>query len=149
MKKNIFIPIIFSLSLTLAPICIHATSSVYYPSHRSDGSEYHGLLPICNEGTVNETTGDYDNPCGIDALMAMINKLIDFFILKLATPLFVIILIFTGSLYLSSSAKPDNKKKAKGIMGNLIKGFALVLTSWIIVKTILNVLGYKGPMFLI
>ncbi len=130
----------FALSVTLAPLSTYAVN--YYPS----GHE--GLLPKCND-EIDYTTGDYKNPCGFDSLMAMINKLIDFITIQLVTPLFAVIFIFAGVLYLSAGAKPDNKTRAKKIIFNSLKGFGLVLASWVIVKTILEVLGYTGPTFLI
>lgn len=145
MKKNIFISItLVFLSLTVfTPVFVYASSSVYYPS------DHKGLLPKCNDGSINEETGDYENPCGIESLMAMINKLIDFITVQLAAPLFAVIFTFAGVLYLSTAADPGNKTKAKKIIINSLKGFGLVLASWVIIKTILEIFGYNGPMFLI
>lgn len=140
MKKRTILSVIFALTMVLVPISIYAVN--YYPS------DHKGLLPKCNEGPIDAVTGDYSNPCGFDSLMAMINKLIDFVTLQLATPLFAVIFIFAGVLYLSAGAKPDNKTKAKKIIFNSLKGFGLVLASWVIVKTILLTLGYHGPWFL-
>ena len=140
MKKRTILSIIFALSMVIVPLSIYAVD--YYPS------DHKGLLPKCNEGPIDAVTGDYSNPCGFDSLMAMINKLIDFITLQLATPLFAVIFIFAGVLYLSAGAKPDNKTRAKKIIFNSLKGFGLVLASWVIVKTILLTLGYHGPWFL-
>ncbi|HNU95419.1 MAG TPA: pilin [Candidatus Paceibacterota bacterium] len=140
MKKRTILSIIFALSMVIVPLSIYAVD--YYPS------DHKGLLPKCNEGPIDAVTGDYLNPCGFDSLMAMINKLIDFITLQLVTPLFAVIFIFAGVLYLSAGAKPDNKTRAKKIIFNSLKGFGLVLASWVIVKTILLTLGYRGPWFL-
>jgi len=148
MKKNIFISIIFALSLVVVPLSIYAASSVYYPTEHN-GKTYYGLLPICNEGTINEATGDYDNPCGIEALMAMINKLIDFVTIKLAAPLFAVLFTYAGVLYMMTVSDPGNKNKAKKIIQNSLLGFGLVLASWVIIKTILVIFDYNGPMFLV
>jgi hypothetical protein len=146
MKKIIALIFLLILSVAITPMSVYATVD-YYPEYRN-GKPYHGLLPICNEGPIDAVTGDYLNPCGFDSLMAMINKLIDFITIQLVTPLFAVIFIFAGVLYLSAGAKPDNKTKAKKIIFNSLKGFGLVLASWVIVKTILLTLGYHGPWFL-
>lgn len=51
-------------------------------------------------------------------------------------------------MYLSSGANPKNKEKGKKVISNSLIGFGLVLSSWLIIKTILTVLGYQGVWFL-
>ncbi len=134
------------LSLILAPAVNCSAAVNYYPAEYN-GEPYHGLLPICNEGEIDPETGDYKNPCGIESLMAMVNKIINFVTLQLVAPLFAVILTYAGVLYLSTGIS-DKKSQAKKIIINSLKGFALVLASWVIIKTILDVFGYHGPMFL-
>lgn len=108
--------------------------------------EFKGLVPICN--TVVDSSGGYCDPCDFNMVMNIINKLITFFLVALATPFFAIILIYTGWLYLSSGGSSEKVTKAKSIFKNVIIGYIIALSAWIIVKTILSIVGFTGDSFL-
>ena len=80
--------------------------------------------------------------------MKMINDIINFLLVKMATPLFALILIYVGWLYLSDMGSVENVSKAKKILKNALIGYIIALAAWLIVKTILSSLGYTGPLFL-
>jgi hypothetical protein len=145
MKKIITLIFFLIFSVTVSPALVYSASD-YYPEDYK-GESYHGLLPICNEGGIDPETGDYENPCGFDAFLAMINRLIDFITVELAAPLFAVIFTYAGFMYLLAGAKPDKKTLAKKIIFNSLKGFGLVLSSWIIVKTILTAVGLNFELF--
>lgn len=109
---------------------------------------FSGLVPVCNTGDIDAKTGNYKNACNFDMIIAMINHDIDYFTIFLVTPLFALIIIYTAYLYLSSSASPDNIKKAKKIFANAIFGYLIVLVAWLVIKAVLVGLGFNGPMFL-
>ena len=109
--------------------------------------EFKGLVPVCNTIPDN-ATGTFKNPCDFDMVMNIVNKLINYLLVILATPLFALIIIYTGWLYLSSGGSSENITKAKHIFKNALIGYVIALAAWLIVKTILNTLGYNGPMFL-
>lgn len=109
--------------------------------------EFHGLVPVCNT-KVNSTTGAFDDPCDFNMVMAIINKVINYLLVYLVTPLFALILVYVGWLYLSASGSSENVTKAKKILRNAVIGFVIALAAWLIVKTILTTLGFTGPMFL-
>jgi hypothetical protein len=124
------------------------------------------LVPACNTGDVKtipavtgkDTSGktiiivpekyEYANPCDFNTLMTLINNVINFLLITLATPLFALILIYVGWLYLSSGGSSENVTKAKKILKNAFIGYVIALAAWLIVKTILTTLGFTGPMFL-
>lgn len=124
-----------------------------------------GLVPDCNTGPVIKIPAEtktvdgkeiiitpekyeYENPCDFNAVMAIINKVINFLLITLATPLFALILIYVGWLYLSAGGSSENVTKAKKILKNALIGYVIALAAWLIVKTILTTLGFTGPMFL-
>ena len=96
---------------------------------------------------VQDCTGG-DGTCNFDDLMSLINRVISFVLIDLATPLFALIIVYTGWLYLSSSGNSENIGKAKKIFKNALIGYVIALAAWLIVKTILNTLGFTGPSFL-
>lgn len=108
---------------------------------------FSGLVPDCNTGAVNQKTGEYENPCDFDMIITMINHAINYFLTTIATPLFAIIIMYAGWIYISAggSGKIDLAKK---ILMNALKGYGIILIAWVVIKTILVALDFKGPMFL-
>ncbi len=155
MKK--ILSIVFGLMLVLSPTFrfVEAVS-------------FSGLVPECNTGKMQvvpahtetqtidgktttitvPTSYQYEQPCDFNMVMSLINKVINFILVDLATPLFALILMYVGWLYLSDMGSAENVKKTKKILGNALTGYVIALAAWLIVKTILSTLGYNGPLFL-
>lgn len=96
----------------------------------SAASDASGLIPECP-----------DSGCGFNELMILINTIISFILVDLATPLFALIIVYAGWLYLSAGGGEENIKKAKTILTNAVIGYVIVLAAWLVVKTILSALG--------
>jgi hypothetical protein len=111
------------------PICASVSKKV----------EFKGLVPVCN--TVVDSNGGYCDPCDFNMVMNIINKIITFVLITLATPLFALIIIYTAWLYLSAGGSSENVTKAKKIFKNAIIGYIIALAAWLIVRTILSSLG--------
>ena len=108
---------------------------------------FNGLVPVCNT-KIDSAKGGFSDPCDFDVVMALINKLIGYVLVTMATPLFALIIIYVGWLYLSDMGSSENITKAKKILKNAVIGYVIALAAWLIVKTILTTLGFNGPMFL-
>lgn len=108
---------------------------------------YSGLVPVCNT-QIDPQKGNFTDPCDFNMVMNIINNVITYLLVVLATPLFAIIIVYTGWLYLSASANSENISKAKGIFKNALIGYVIALAAWLIVKTILATLEFKGESFL-
>lgn len=109
--------------------------------------EFKGLVPVCNT-KIDTAKGGFVDPCDFTMIIAFINKLISFVLFTLATPLFALIMVYVGWLYLSDQGSSENKTKAKKILKNALIGYVIALAAWIIVKFILWAVGYKGDTFL-
>lgn len=109
--------------------------------------KFNGLVPICNT-KIDSVKGGFSDPCDFDTVMALINTLIGYLLITMATPLFALIIIYVGWLYLSDMGSSENITKAKKILKNAVIGYVIALAAWLIVKTILTSLGFNGPMFL-
>lgn len=118
-----------------------------------------GLVPDCNyqyvAEEVKEVNGEtvvvpahFSDECNFSTLVGMVNKTINFLLFVIATPLFAIIVMYAGYLYLFDGGNSKNATKAKKIMINALVGYGLALIAWLIIKTILLKLGFTGPMFL-
>lgn len=103
-----------------------------------------GVVTDCNTGPIDPDTGNYVNPCNFNALMKTVNKVINFVLFTLATPLFALIIIYVAWLYLSDMGSAENVKKAKKIFKNVVIGYVIALAAWLIVKTILTSLNFQA-----
>ncbi len=106
------------------------------------------LVPECNTGAINVTTGQYDNPCNFDRVMDFINGMIYFLLFYFATPLAAIAICIAGFQLLFSGGSSEKITKAKKIIKNVVIGYILALAAWLIVKTIFTTLGFTGNTFL-
>ncbi len=120
---------------------------------------YADLVPKCNTGelvlkldvngkpatdTSGKLTGEkvYQNPCDFNGLLDMINNTIDFLLFTIATPLIALILCYAGFLLITSGGNSESRSKAKKIIKNVIIGYIIALTAWLVVHTILKTLGF-------
>jgi hypothetical protein len=102
--------------------------------------DYKGLVPCGNE----LVGGKIKNPCGFGHMMGLINKTIKFILFDLVLPIAAIMFAYSGVLYIASSANPNTRTKAKKIFGDVAFGFALAVAAWLIIRTVLSILGYNG-----
>ncbi|HVY35677.1 MAG TPA: pilin [Candidatus Paceibacterota bacterium] len=109
-----------------------------------------GADPDCQVPHVAGTSGPFEgglvpceNKCDLNSAFALINKLVDFLIKVVFFPISIIMFMYTGARYILSEGKPNVRAQVKKLIGHLIGGIVLILCAWVIVKTILVVLGYK------
>ncbi|ETB63836.1 TPA: hypothetical protein DIC38_02140 [Candidatus Nomurabacteria bacterium] len=104
-----------------------------------------GRVPDCADNTAVD--GVYS--CDFNYFMTLLNNLINYVLYTLATPIFALIIIYVGWLYLSAGGNSENVGKAKKILKNAVIGYVIALAAWLIVKTILTSLGFEsGTTFL-
>lgn len=97
-----------------------------------------GLIP-CGRSIDGVVT----TPCTFKHVMILINTLINFVLVKLSIPLAAILFVYAG-ISLITSGSAEGKTKAKNIFLNTVIGLVLAAGSWLIVNTILTILGYNG-----
>lgn len=93
-----------------------------------------GLVPCDNsEG----------NPCDFDAFIALINKVIEFILFKMAIPIAAIMFAYAGFLMVTAGGEAAHaRQEAKEIAMNTVIGLIFAAAAFLIVKTILSILGY-------
>ena len=106
------------------------------------------LLPVLSFAQPSEGTGlvtcTAAKDCDWNALLAMINKVINFALFALALPIAAIMFAWAGVLMVTSAGSTEARSKAKGIFGNVVWGLVLAVAAWLIVSTLLTILGYDG-----
>ena len=94
-----------------------------------------GLVPCDNVTTK----------CDFTQLMNLVNTVIRFILFDMAVPIAAIMFAYAGFLLISAGGEAASARtKAKSIFTNTLIGFCLALACWLIVRTILSILGYEG-----
>lgn len=83
-------------------------------------------------------------PCGYNDIFDLINNVTNFLIFIIALPVAAIMFTYAGFLFAFSGVQPEARSKAKKIFGNVVFGFILAVAAWLIVHTLLSILGYNG-----
>jgi|AntAceMinimDraft_6_1070360.scaffolds.fasta_scaffold13747_2 hypothetical protein len=78
--------------------------------------------------------------CGFANFIDLIQRIIEY-IFVLVLPIAAIIFAYAGFLFLTSGGNKEKRSKAKSAMTHLIGGVIIVMSAWLIVKTILVALG--------
>lgn len=101
------------------------------------------IVPACN--ITNFGVGGLENPCNICHFIQLIQNVLNFTWWHLVPFIAVFMLIWGGGLLMISSARGDegSLSKAKKILLNTVTGIALVFFSWIIIDTVIKIVGGK------
>lgn len=94
-----------------------------------------GLVPCDNSA---------ENPCNFNALMNLVDTIIQFILFNLAVPIAAIMFFYAGFAMVTSGGSSESRTKAKSIFSNTVIGLILVAASWLLVRTLLHILGYDG-----
>jgi hypothetical protein len=82
--------------------------------------------------------------CDFNALMALINNVIHFVLFYMAVPIAAIMFFYAGFMMVTSAGSSESKTKAKNIFSSAVYGLVIAAAAWLIVRTILSILGYEG-----
>ena len=96
------------------------------------------------EPLVTKCSGD---PCiwGWRELLLLVNNLVTFALKYMATPIAAIMFAYAGFIMVTAGEESSSAKtKAKGIFLNTVIGFVLALAAWLIVRLLLEILGWNG-----
>ena len=90
--------------------------------------------------------GTTTNPgdCNFNALIKLVNNVVNFILFRLAVPIAAIMFAYAGFELLTAGGDTAKLKKAKTIFTNVAIGLVIAAAAWLIVHTILSILGYNG-----
>ena len=85
------------------------------------------------------------NNCGFNDLMAMVNKVIHFILYDMVIPIAAIMFAYAGFLLITAGGEAAHARtKAKEIFTNALLGLIYAVAAFLIIRTILSILGYSG-----
>ncbi len=85
-----------------------------------------------------------EDGCGFNELMIVINKIINFIIFVMAIPIAAIMFAYAGFMLVTSGGASEQRTKAKGIFISVAIGLVIAAACWLIVHTLLSIVGYDG-----
>jgi len=89
--------------------------------------------------------GSVARPCDFNAFMTLVNTIIKFILFNLAVPIAAIMFVYAGFLLVTAGGEAAGARtKAKTIFTNAVLGLIFAAAAWLIVRTILAILGYQG-----
>lgn len=112
-----------------------------------------GLIPCGRNISIdpNDPTGPVDPnnplnaPCTLCHVAILVQNIINF-LMGLVGILTVLVLVFAGATYILAVGNPSVVNRAKDAIKWALGGFALTLTAWLIINTILLTMGYSKPL---
>lgn len=106
--------------------------------------DYSGLVP-CGRQADNPFTGEINEslPCDLCAVFYMVKNIINY-AMTLSLLIAILILIASGLLYAFSAGDMKKVATAKAAITNTLIGFAIVFVAWILVSTVLQIMGYSN-----
>lgn len=100
-----------------------------------------GLVPCSNTPDASGIV----QPCDFNALMTLINTVIHFILFDMVIPIAAIMFAYAGFLMVTAGGEAAGARtKAKSIFTNAVLGLIFAVAAWLIVRTILLILGYQG-----
>ncbi len=82
--------------------------------------------------------------CSWKDLMDLVNNVITFILEGMVIPIAAIMFVYAGFELVTSGGSTEKIGIAKKVFTNTVIGLILAVASWLIVKTILSILGYNG-----
>lgn len=95
--------------------------------------------PIIPCGTTVNTKS-----CDFTAVMDLINNVIGFILVGMVIPIAAIMFFYAGFKMVTSPGSTESKTQAKNIFTNAVIGLVVAAGAWLIIRTILSILGYDG-----
>ena len=97
-----------------------------------------GLIPCGTD------TPPGNHPCEFKDFLDLINNVIKFILFKLVIPIAAVMFFYAGFQLVTSGGSTEKRGVAKNVFSSTVYGLVVAATAWLIIRTILQILGYKG-----
>jgi hypothetical protein len=86
------------------------------------------------------------NKCDLNDVFRLLNNIISFLIKVILFPVIIFMFIYTGFKYITAMGNPTKTAKLKSLIFHVIGGLIIILCAWLLVRTIMLVLGYTDSL---
>jgi len=106
--------------------------------------KYEGLVP-CGKSSVgpNETEG-VKKPCQLCHLFVMLDGIIDFVLIDILPWIVILMILIAGVMFYFAGGNPSLLLQAKKLITSVVIGVTIILCSYLIIGTVLTVLGVQS-----
>ncbi|MDO8529735.1 MAG: hypothetical protein Q7S18_03640 [bacterium] len=103
----------------------------------------HASLVPCGRNPGPNVSVDESRMCTLCHLVVGVKGLIDFGF-KIMVIIGIVMITIAGVLYIISTGETSMMENAKGMLKNTLIGFAIILGGWLMVNTLMWVMGTRG-----
>jgi hypothetical protein len=82
--------------------------------------------------------------CDFPALVKLVERVINFILYALAIPIAAIMFTYAGFKLVASGGSSEARTSARKIFTNAVIGLVMVAAAWLIIKTLLVIVGFKS-----
>ena len=102
-------------------------------------------LSLAQSTSANTPLVTCNTNCGFNDLMALVNRIVKFMLFDMVLPISAIMCAYAGILMITAGGETAHARtKAKNIFFKAIVGLIIAMSCWLIINTILSILGYNG-----
>jgi hypothetical protein len=143
--KKFIISLTISLAIFLMLVA-PALSLAQFQGPCPEGTHNNGTACVSDQsGGLVPCDNSTGNLCDFNQLMNLVNKVISFILYGMAVPIAAIMFAYAGFLLVTAGGEAAGARtKAKSIFTNAVIGLLLAVAAFLIVRTILSILGYSG-----
>lgn len=84
------------------------------------------------------------NSCGFNDLFTLVNNVINFVLYSMVIPIAAIMFAYAGFELVTSGGSTEKRGIAKKVFTNAVIGLIISAAAWLIVHTILSILGFDA-----
>ena len=106
-----------------------------------------GIVPCGRNYDDPDTPYNEREQCQFKHLFFSLQNIIDFVLWKVGLIVLVLLALGIGVVYYFSMGAADTIKQANSILKSALKGYIIVFTSWLIINTILTLMGFQVEFF--
>jgi hypothetical protein len=99
-------------------------------------------VPFIASASIGIPCGRGEAMCSFNDIFVLLNNAIRFFLVYLLLPFIILLIVYSGFLFMFSGANEEMRTKGKKIFKNIIIGLLLILGSWFIIYTLFKAFGY-------
>ena len=102
---------------------------------------YEGLVPCGKTSHESGESALVMAPCQFCHLFVMINEIVSYFLIYILGPIIVLMILVAGIMFYFAGGNPNLLTQAKALITSVVIGVVIILCSYLIIGTVLNVMG--------
>lgn len=128
------------LFIFLSLILIPTFTMIQAQNDKAFDSDKKVLIPC---GQDKDKDNKVVNPCNVEHFILMIDRVIEFVLIYLVLPIAAIMFAYAGAKLMFSGDNAEARSQAKALFWNIVKGVLFIAGAWLIVTSILTIVGIK------